>query len=705
MGSLRGTASSGGLPSSVDKNGLAANVVESPSSLVSDAVLTSQEPRHRLSEKSTGYDEIPEPILQSSSSNSKLKENREADAPSTSARLLYDSDEDLFNCRPKATAPLPSSMEPQIKSPLILSPGAIPSTVEKKTSTVPVNSGSGAKAVLKVKSYAANSLFDDSDDESLFGNSVKPIPSARTSTLLSDAPALDRPAEICHAKNEAPQVSETKYSENHDETRPVSNFSSLSHKPSLLSPDLSIKPFDVSPESGPFDADVASTADSQPATSETLNIEARRTQEPENLLSHAAQRTKDVGSELPAALNRSTSPFLQARTVSDILESSDDDDLFSPRDQSIIPSKPIAQERTSVPKTKDNLKEAAYHEGFLSEGGSDIKNRSLLSNQPTFIGNEPIGSDASNEEVSVEKNVTLGLYANTLESSDLVNIAARPNEITRPTKEEPPPVPVKSVLRPKVDESNSKSDDPHGSVPTEKAVPGFLSESSQSSELESAVQDTKVDRPSSNFSTTESRSSEKDTPEKETSEVDGNHVAKVIEKTVENVRAGRIAALKLSLSQQPNALRFPSPGSQPGSSSDGDGTINNLFKKPFGGVPLFRPPITSSAKRRSPENTESNPSSPANSERSLLAKPAPDSVLEGAAKGVVESVTDTNPDSLGCVGRTRPRLPSSRRPPTRTFRRSRILENESVSGSRFTSSGDNANSNLVYRKRTTMISP
>lgn len=116
----------------------------------------------------------------------------------------------------------------------------------------------------------------------------------------------------------------------------------------------------------------------------------------------------------------------------------------------------------------------------------------------------------------------------------------------------------------------------------------------------------------------------------------------------------RIASLKLALSSQPNSLAFISPpGSATPSPLEGVGppivpTAGNAVRKPFGGVSIFGPPVAN------PVKTESE-------------RPVVDPTAAEADAGV---------ESLPCLGRGRPRGPNNRRPQSRNFRRSQILDDQ-----------------------------
>ena len=111
---------------------------------------------------------------------------------------------------------------------------------------------------------------------------------------------------------------------------------------------------------------------------------------------------------------------------------------------------------------------------------------------------------------------------------------------------------------------------------------------------------------------------------------------------------GLIASLKLSLAKQPMGMLSPSSSSQTPSTPG--------MRKPFAGVPIFGIPPTSPlapvAKQVSPEKEEAPVSQPSGDE------------------------------SLPCLGRDRPRAPKHRRLPSRSHRRSMILEENEVMVSR-----------------------
>ena len=122
-----------------------------------------------------------------------------------------------------------------------------------------------------------------------------------------------------------------------------------------------------------------------------------------------------------------------------------------------------------------------------------------------------------------------------------------------------------------------------------------------------------------------------------------------------NVSSSLIASLKLSLSKQPNSLPFlssPSP-------VEVDGNSIGTTRKPFGGVSIF-----GSSTATSPvEQTESEKATPTSE--------------------VCPEVGDIQPssDSLECLGKLRPKAPTSRRPPSRHFRRSVVHDEDNMEAS------------------------
>ena len=110
-----------------------------------------------------------------------------------------------------------------------------------------------------------------------------------------------------------------------------------------------------------------------------------------------------------------------------------------------------------------------------------------------------------------------------------------------------------------------------------------------------------------------------------------------------------IASLKLSLSKRPNGPNFSTPSTANISpiTPNLDGNPTSGSRKPFGGVALFSPisPITP----------------PVSS--SISSDPVEDS-----------SASQTDNESLMCLGKSRPRAPNTRRPQSRIHRRSMILE-------------------------------
>lgn len=119
---------------------------------------------------------------------------------------------------------------------------------------------------------------------------------------------------------------------------------------------------------------------------------------------------------------------------------------------------------------------------------------------------------------------------------------------------------------------------------------------------------------------------------------------------------GRIAALKLSLSKQPNSMPFVAsrPGSAVTSPSD-EGEVSPIIgsapRKTFGGVPMFGGPLPIAAlvkREQIPQPTKS--------------------VKEG----------EPSTESLPSLASNRPRAPANRRPPSRAFRHSQIIEDPTV---------------------------
>ncbi len=200
---------------------------------------------------------------------------------------------------------------------------------------------------------------------------------------------------------------------------------------------------------------------------------------------------------------------------------------------------------------------------------------------------------------------------------------------------------------------------------------------------------------------------------------------------------GRIAALKLSLSQQPNSLPFST--SQPGSSvtsptdevvtnnqsrkpfggvalftpivtntpkteqtveSTGSTTTSpteeardiNQARKPFGGVALFTPPVTNTLETgQTVESTGSASTSPSDESRaknqaqkpfggvSLFPPPVPSTAKSEKPVESQPNKSDIDTDSLPCLAKDRPKAPAARRLPSRSFRRSQILDDQTGS--------------------------
>ena len=120
---------------------------------------------------------------------------------------------------------------------------------------------------------------------------------------------------------------------------------------------------------------------------------------------------------------------------------------------------------------------------------------------------------------------------------------------------------------------------------------------------------------------------------------------------VEQTTASRIASLKLSLAKQPGLVASES--------ADGENTTSNSVRKPFGGVPLFGPRI--------PSPVKSNPPSPIKTHQKIAPQDTTGSANEDSGQ---------SNDLLDCLGKQRPKAPNCRRPPSRVFRRSQILDNE-----------------------------
>lgn len=123
-----------------------------------------------------------------------------------------------------------------------------------------------------------------------------------------------------------------------------------------------------------------------------------------------------------------------------------------------------------------------------------------------------------------------------------------------------------------------------------------------------------------------------------------------------NHHQSKIAALKLSLAQQPNALGFGFPGTHISPTDPDDKTSpSSGVRKPIGGVPLFGPRI--------PSPVKSQPQSPTKIDVGI-------GTPENRDKQAEDSTTSS--DLLNCVARLRPKAPS-RRLPSRDFRRSHAL--------------------------------
>lgn len=114
----------------------------------------------------------------------------------------------------------------------------------------------------------------------------------------------------------------------------------------------------------------------------------------------------------------------------------------------------------------------------------------------------------------------------------------------------------------------------------------------------------------------------------------------------------RIASLKLSLAKQPGLLT--------GEFTEGEKTLSSTsVRKPFGGVSLFGPRI--------PSPVKSNPPSPIKTDQTIIPRNTSDGTKENSGE---------SSDLLDCLGKQRPKAPVNRRPPSRVFRRSQVLDYE-----------------------------
>ena len=313
--------------------------------------------------------------------------------------------------------------------------------------------------------------------------------------------------------------------------------------------------------------------------------------------------------------------------------------LESPADGSSVGVAQVTEKVTSSPKIPTDTKAIKIPDDEHVSASTSVlaSSKTLVSSLPADIPDNLFGSQSPALRTSIRQQIPVLKAFEESDEEDLFGIKA-----------DQPPVPVKISTKVEEIQSTIKDD-----------FIGILEQKQPLSQLPVVSQ--------KDLEKTETLGNEHDSstgsqlPE---TEVEPQPSAETGDKI-----ASRIASLKLSLAKQPNSLPFSNAGSTastPNEEENNFSTSNSVFRKPFGGVPLFGPRVLGPVK--------SNPPSPTKSEQKIISDMSGDSQKENN-----EEVTQKS-DLLDCVSRQRPKAPS-RRLPSRKFRRSQIQDgndNESM---------------------------